>query len=282
MKVGVTSANGQLGSTIINQLKQDIGAESVIGLARSPEKASHLGVEIRKGDYNQASDFEKSLAGVDGLIILSANGDPAGRVQQHRNIIEGAKKNGVKKIGYTSITGDAQGNAFSPVVASNRQTEQDIIDSGIDFVIGRNGLYIEADLEYVEEYKKEGVVRNSAADGKCAYTSRPEIARAFSELLRGDRKNEVFYLVGEPVTQEDLVQTINKAFDTGLSYQPMGIDDYVKERQEALGEFLGTIIGGIYAGINTGAFDVPSDFENILGRKHKDLLEMAEEFKSKL
>lgn len=53
MKIAVTSASGQLGSAIAKQLIKEIGKDSVIGIARTPEKANHLGIEIRKGDYNK-------------------------------------------------------------------------------------------------------------------------------------------------------------------------------------------------------------------------------------
>ena len=49
MKIAVTSAGGQLGTAIVKELKREIGSENVIGLARTPERASHLGVEIQKG-----------------------------------------------------------------------------------------------------------------------------------------------------------------------------------------------------------------------------------------
>lgn len=53
MKIAVTSASGQLGSAIAKQLIKEIGKDSVIGIARTPEKANHFGIEIRKGDYNK-------------------------------------------------------------------------------------------------------------------------------------------------------------------------------------------------------------------------------------
>ena len=49
MKVAVTTASGKLGGEIIKNLISEIGAENVIGIARTPEKAIHLGVEIKKG-----------------------------------------------------------------------------------------------------------------------------------------------------------------------------------------------------------------------------------------
>ena len=184
MNIAVTAASGQLGAAIVKQLIQDIGPESVVAIARTPAKAEHLGVEVRKGDYMSQADFEKALKGMDALCIISANGDPALRVPMHRNILEGAKACGVKRIVYTSVLGEEEGSSFSPIIQSNRQTERDIQASGLDWVIGRNGIYIEPDLEYIDTYVKEGGIKNSAGEGKCAYTSRAELAVAYSHMLR--------------------------------------------------------------------------------------------------
>jgi len=57
---------------------------------------------------------------------------PEKRIIQHRNVIQAAKNAGVKKIVYTSVQGAEEGTAFSPVIRSNRKTEQDIQESGLD------------------------------------------------------------------------------------------------------------------------------------------------------
>lgn len=97
---------------------------------------------------------------------------PDDRVQQHRNVIDAAKAGGVAKIVYTSIQGAEEGTAFSPVVRSNRQTEADIRDSGLAWAFGRNGIYIEPDVEYLDSYRVRGEIANCAGDGKCGYTTR--------------------------------------------------------------------------------------------------------------
>jgi NAD(P)H dehydrogenase (quinone) len=61
MKIAVTAANGQLGSSIVHELIQAIGKEQVVGIVRTPEKAAHLGIEVRKGDYNSREDFNTTL-----------------------------------------------------------------------------------------------------------------------------------------------------------------------------------------------------------------------------
>lgn len=280
MKIAVTAANGQLGSSIVNQLKKEIGEENVIGIVRSPEKASHLGVEIRKGDYDSRGDFNTALKGIDAVMLISGMDDPQKRIQQHRNVIEAAKQNGVKKIVYTSIVGDEEKNAFSPVVQSNRLSEEDIKKSGLAWSIGRNGIYIEPDLVYIDTYKKEGEIRNCAGDGKCGYTSRSELGYAYAKMLLHDKhNNETYNLVGEPISQKELAELINQVYNTQLVFNPIAVEDYVKERKQELGEFIGGVVAGIYKGINDGAYDMLSDYEKAAGRPYKSALEMIREFK---
>lgn len=276
MKIAVTSASGQLGAAITRSLIKEIGTENVVAIARTPSKAEGLGVEVRRGDYNKSEEFNEALKGIDKVLLVSGMDDPQKRIPQHRNVIEAAKQNGgVKKIVYTSIVGDEKNTAFSPVVASNRQTEEDIRDSGLDYVIGRNGIYIEPDLEYIDTYVKEGGIVNCAADGICTYTSREELGFAYAQMLLNDELNgETLNLVGEGITQAQLAAYINEVYGTDLSYRSISVAEYKNERQTALGEFLGTIIAGIYEGIRNGANDVTSDFEKAAGRPHKSALEL--------
>jgi len=282
MKIAVTAANGQLGSSVVNELKKQIGKKNVIGIVRSPEKASHLGIEVRKGDYNSPDDFNTALKGIDRVLLISGMDDPQKRIQQHKNVIEAAKKNEVKKIVYTSIVGDEEKNAFSPVVQSNRLTEEDVKNSGLDWSIGRNGIYIEPDLDYIDTYKKEGEIRNSAGDGKCAYTSRSELGYAYAKMLIQDiHNNKTYNLVGEPISQKELAELINQVYKTQLVFNPISVDDYAKERKQELGEFIGGVITGIYKGINDGVYNISSDYEKAAGRPYKSSIEMIKSFKNK-
>lgn len=280
MKIAVTSASGKLGAIIVKQLIKEIGAEHVLGIARTPEKAKHLGIEVRKGDYNNRQEFDDALMGVDTVVLLSGMDEPQKRVQQHRNVIEAAKANGVKKIVYTSIVGAEKDNAFSAVVQSNRQTEIDVKNSGLEWSIGRNGIYIEPDLEYIDTYQKEGEIRNCAGEGKCAYTSRIELGVAYAKMAIVTTHNgETYNLVGEAITQTQLANYINEVYKTNLDYNSVSVENYATERKKELGDFIGTVIAGIYEGIRNGANDVASDFEKVVGRPHKTPKEMIETFK---
>lgn len=270
MKIAITAASGKLGSEIIKATSLITQKENVIGLARTPAKATQLGVDIRKGDYNNREELEASLQGIDTVLLVSGMDTPDKRIGQHRNVIAAAKAAGVTKIVYTSVQGADEGTTFSPIIQSNRQTEHDIRSSGLQWAIGRNGIYIEPDIDYIETYKQVGEIANCAGEGKCGYTTRPELAYAYARMLTEDNHNgKTYNLQGEAITQSELAEYLNLAFGTHLVYRAMTVDDYRKERIAELGEFLGTVIAGIYEGIRAGKADNPSDFLAAAGREHQ-------------
>ncbi len=152
------------------------------------------------------------------------------------------------------------------------KTEKDVQASGLEWVIGRNGIYIEPDLEYMDTYVNEGEIRNSAGDGKCGITSRPELGVAYTQMLLNEKHNgQVCFVGGEAITQAQLALYINQVYGTNLSFHPISIEEYKKERVTELGDFLGTVVAGIYEGIRYGSNYVP---RILLGRLGGDISRM--------
>lgn len=269
-KIAVTAASGQLGAEIVRATAQLVGRDAVVGLARTPSKAQGLGVEIRPGDYGSPSDLKDSLKDVDAVLLVSGMAAPERRIGQHRNVIGAAKAAGVRRIVYTSIQGADEKTAFSPVVQSNRQTEKDVQESGLEWVIGRNGIYIEPDVEYIENYRLSGEIANCAGEGKCGYTTRSELAFAYARMLTEPQHHgQTYNLNGQAITQTQLADYLNSAFGTSLRYREMTVADYRAERIAELGEFMGTVIAGIYEGIRAGAVELPSHYASAAGREHQ-------------
>lgn len=168
------------------------------------------------------------------------------------------------------MQGAEENTGFSPVVQSNRQTEKDVISSGLDWVVGRNGIYVEPDIEYIENYIKAGGIFNCAEDGRCGYTSRNELAYAYARMLTEDKHNgHTYNLHGEAITQQQLAEYFNSAFGTNLIYKSMTVEAYREERKAELGDFIGTIIAGIYQGIREGQSDNVSHYLAAAGREHE-------------
>ncbi len=269
MKLAVTAASGQLGVAIVNEAIRQLGSQNIIGIARNPEKAVHLGLEIRQGDYNNGEEYQNALKGIEVVLLVSGMDAPEKRIEQHRNVINAARTAGVRKLVYTSIFGKPGKCAFDPIILANRQTEQDIMDSGLDWSIGRNGLYLEADLEYLDHYFKDGKISNCAGEGRCAYTTRDELARAYLDMITRDELNgSVYNLAGETITQQELVDAINLVYGSDLKFESMSVEEYRRDRTAAHGDVFGTIISGIYEGIRKGAFEIDSDYRSVTGREH--------------
>ncbi len=269
MKIAVTAASGQLGGAIVQELKSHHPISDIVGLARTPSKAQHLDIEIRSADYADKSSYDHALKDVHTLLLVSGNVHPDERIIQHRNVIQAAVEGPAQKLVYVSVLGPETGSYFSPIVASNRQTEQDVKSSGLSWVIGRNGIYIEPDIEYLQQYLKAGKISNCAGEGKCAYTTRSELAFVYAKILTEDRHaGSTYNLTGEAITQSQLAEFLNQAFGTDLFYEDMSVEAYLQERSAALGEGMGAIITGIYQGIRQGAFDVKSHYLQAAGREH--------------
>ncbi len=134
-------------------------------------------------------------------------------------------------------------------------------------MIGRNGLYIQPDFEALDGYKAAGRILNCAGDGPCGYTTRPDLAAAYANLLCDDRHyGQVYNLHGASLTQAQLAAHFNRAFGTDLSYQEESFEAFCQRSIASHGSFLGTVIAGIYQGIQQGAFHNESHYAQAAGR----------------
>ena len=278
MKVGITLASGQLGGAILKETINLIGIENTVAIARSPEKINQPGVETRRADLDDPETCKVAFQGLDVVLLVSSNSHPNVRLLQHTNAIDGAKAAGVGRMVFISIVGanNINPNAIQKVAAD---TEAYLKNSGLEWTIGRNGLYIEPDLEYIENYIQEGKVSNCAAEGKCSYTSRNELAFAYAKLVTGNNHGgKIYNLAGEAITQQELVNYLNDFYKINLVYECVDATTYRQERVIHLGDTVGNIIADIYESISRGEFQMESNFLEVTGRPHKTIMEILQEF----
>ncbi|WP_211907395.1 hypothetical protein [Pikeienuella piscinae] len=134
-------------------------------------------------------------------------------------------------------------------------------------MIGRNGIFIEPDVEFIDNYRKAGESANCAGNDECGYTRRPELTQAYARRLTEPRLNgHTYILYGEPLTHAECARHMNRAFDADPHYRPMSVEDCRADRVAELGDFIGSVIAGIYRSSRDGALDNPSDFTTAAGR----------------
>jgi NAD(P)H dehydrogenase (quinone) len=225
MKIAVTGATGQLGQLVVEQLKKRIANEEIVALARKLEKASGLGVEVREFDYTKPEIMEASLKGIDYLLLISGS-EFGQRAAQHTNVINAAKKAGVKWIVYTSLLrADTTG---INIAGEHLASEKALKESGITYTILRNGWYSGNYTMSIPGALKGGAFLGSAKDGKISSAPRADYAEAAAIVLTDESyKGKTFELAGDSsYTLSDLAAEVSKQSGESIPYKDIPEQEY--------------------------------------------------------
>src|SRR6185503_9812564 len=175
MTIGITGATGQLGRLVVDRLKTRMPAAEIVALARSPRKAADLGVASREADYAKPETLSTALAGLDTLLLISSS-ELGRRAAHHRNVLQAAKKAGVRRVVYTSLLhADTSPLDLAP---EHLETEADLKASGLAGTVLRNGWYTENYTGSVRGALAGGAFLGSAGDGRISSAPRSDYAEA--------------------------------------------------------------------------------------------------------
>ncbi|MFC5448603.1 SDR family oxidoreductase [Paenibacillus aestuarii] len=270
MKLLVTGAAGKLGTKVVETLLQTVPASDLAVSVRTPEKAESFrsrGVEVRHGDFDHPATLDAAFAGVDRLLLISADGDNETRVRQHTNAVEAAARAGVKFIAYTSLADASESTIFLAEV--HRITEEAIIQTGIPYSFLRNNWYLENEIGGIQGVMAGAPWVTSAESGKVGWALQQEYAEAAAAVLTGEgHENSIYELSGKLLTQEELASAIGAVLNKEVAVHQVD-DAAYSEIMKGVGipEFVLPILIGIQRGIREGALEVESnDFERLLGR----------------
>ncbi|MGR3206925.1 SDR family oxidoreductase [Bacillus glycinifermentans] len=270
MKMLVTGATGKLGSKVVETLLKSVPASQLAVSVRNPEKAEGLqerGVEVRQGDFDRPETLDSAFAGIDRLLIISADGDNETRIRQHTNAAEAAERAKVGFIAYTSIA-NAEGSTMflaPPHVAA----EEAILKTGIPYSFLRNNWYLENEASSIQGVLAGAPWVTSAGSGKAGWALRQEYAEAAAAVLSEEgHENTIYELSGRLLTQEELASALGDVLGKDIPVQQVDDAQYADIMKGAgVPDFLIPMLVNIQKGIRDGALDVESsDFEKLLGR----------------
>lgn len=223
MAIGITGATGQLGRLVIEQLKKQGLGDQIIALVRDPAKATDLGVTTRLADYNQPDTLDSALAGIDRLLLISSNdlSAPGLRAKQHKAVIEAAKRAGVKLLAYTSLLHADRWTL--PFADDHKATEQALKESGLPFVLLRNGWYTENYTAFLDGVLKAGAVYSSSKDGKISWAARRDYAEAAAAVISGEgHSGKTYELAGDSAdTLRGLAGELSRQTGGDLRYESL-------------------------------------------------------------
>lgn len=225
MKIAVSGATGQLGRLLIKRLRGKIPVGDIVALARTPDRAADLGVEVRQADYALPDTLGPALAGIDTLMLISSS-EVGQRTAQHRNLIEAAKQAGVRRIVYTSLLhADTSTLGLAP---EHMQTEKMLADSGLIVTVLRNGWYTENYTASAPAAVTNGALIGSAGDGKIASATRADFADAAVAVLTGEgHEGRTYELAGDSAyTLAELAAEISRQSGKDIPYRNLPPAEY--------------------------------------------------------
>lgn len=284
----VTGATGHFGNATINfLLEKGIKANQISALVRNEQAADEFkkkGVNTFIGDYENYNSLVTAFKGVEKLLFVSGS-DIINRMAQHQKVINAAKEAGVKHIIYTSFQRKSETEA-SPlwiVAQSHIQTEKWLKESGIDYTILKNNLYMDFLPGFIgEKVAETGVIFVPAENGKVSAVLRSEMAEAVANILATDGRigKEYEFTNTEAVTYQEIAQTVSEIIGKTITYVSPSVEDYSK----TLSSYgVPAEVIGIYSNFAVaqaqGELDIEStDLEKLLGRRPTSV----KEFLSKL
>jgi len=266
----ITGATGQLGRLVIDVLLRRVPADSIVAAVRNIDKASDiaaLGVQVRQADYNQPASLEAAFQGADRLLLISSS-EIGQRKRQHQPVIDAAKRSGIQRLAYTSVL-----HADTSVLAlaqEHRETEAAILESGLPFVLLRNGWYTENYTASVASALSLGAVYGCAGEGRIASAARADYAEAAATILTSnDPAGQVLELAGDTsYTLSDFAAALSGQIGKPIPYVNLPEADY---RNALIGAGLPEPLAALLADSDTGAsqgalFDEGKQVSQLLGR----------------
>ena len=270
MKLLITGATGKFGTKVMEILLKTVPANQLAVSVRNPEKAEALraqGVDVRQGDFDHPETLDAAFAGVDRLLLISADGDNETRIRQHANAVAAAERAGVSFIAYTSLANAQESkNLFAP---THQATEADIVKTGMPYSFLRNNWYLENEISGIQGVLAGAPWLTAAADGKVGWALQQDFAEAATAVLAGEgHENTIYELSGKPLTQEELAAALGEVLGKEVPVQQVDDAAYAEIMAGAgVPDFVVPILVEIQKSIRVGSLDVESkDFEKLLGR----------------
>jgi NAD(P)H dehydrogenase (quinone) len=278
MSIVITGATGQLGRHVVEALlERKVPAGDIVAAGRTVEKIADFaerGIQVRSMDYADAASVAAALKGATKVLLISGS-EVGQRVQQHRTVIEAAKAEGVELVAYTSIANaDTTGMKLA---AEHQATEAVLQESGVPFVLLRNGWYLENYTDQLPGTLAQGAIAGSAGEGRVSAASRADYAHAAAAVLVADGQAGRIYELGgdEPFTMAELAAEISATAGKHISYQDLPAQEYAGMLAGfGVPEAFAEILADSDLGIARGDLLVSSgDLRKLIGRPATSLAE---------
>jgi len=264
----VTGASGHLGQRVLELLLEaGIAPGKIVAASRTPEKLAAFtarGVTARRADFEDPTSLAEAFKGVDRLLLVSTDAVdvPGRRIQQHRNAVKAAEEAGVSHVVYTGIMNPTPDfPAF--VNPDHRGTEEALAASKLGYTVLRENIYTEALLASLGQAVATGQLFSATGDGKAAYITREDCARAAAAALASSFNGRRILDISGPeaVSQKDVAAIASQITGRQITYIPLELDALIQgmvgaglphPMAEAYATFDAAIAQGQFSAVSNG------------------------------
>lgn len=264
---------------VLRTLLQKRPAQQLAALVRDEAKAADLqaqGVSIRVGNYGDPASLDRAMRGIDRVLLISGGGE-ADALQQHYNVVDAAKKAGVRCLAYTGRSLKDPGTLDNQLMVRHFQTEDYIKASGLPYILFRNALYMDVLPLYTGPQVLETGISLPAGQGKVAYALRSDMGEAIANvLLENTCDNRTYQFTGrEAYSFDDVAAALTAAAGQKVTYTPVEPAAFADRMQgrgvpESAVQFMLRFLTDIKHGQEAG---VSADLATALGRQPTSLTE---------
>ncbi|NGZ76496.1 NAD(P)H-binding protein [Saccharibacillus alkalitolerans] len=223
-KLLLTGVDGNLGGQAAEFLVNLVDKDRLIFCAYNPaslQKYAEMGIETHVTNFNHSEGLAEAFANADKLALISMPFVGEKRRRAHKNVVDAAKQAGVKQIVYTSLVNADDESNPSVEKLDHVYTEDYVKKVGLDYMFLRNSQYAEAMItNYFTYVKGDGVLKNNQGDGKMAYISRKDCAKAVAYALASTEYHEAILNMNGPelMTITDFIHIGNEVTGHSVSY----------------------------------------------------------------
>ena len=276
----VTGASGHFGRRVL-ELLLEAKAPNVIALTRTPEKLASFasrGITVRHADFDDPATLPTAMQGADRMLLISTDAldAPGHRLNQQVAAVKAAEQAGVKHVLYTSIPNPGPN---SPIIlaADHYGTEQALAASSMGYTALRNNIYIDLQPDMLKWAVLSGRLANASGDGRIAYVTREDCARAATAaLLSSFEGRRALDITGpDSLSQADLAAIVAQITGRPVTYVSISIEEAI---QGMVGAGLPRLVAEVFASFDVGTAQgklaaVTNNVEELTGRKPISVLD---------
>lgn len=179
----ITGATGHVGRELLAELASR--GRPVRAMTRRPEAiAPRPGVEIVRGDFEDAASLDAALAGVAAVFSMSAQPVFGAPTPTHDEALAAAcRRAGVRRVVKLSALGGGGRDPESPIVQWVRAAEATVIESGAEWTLLRPGRFMTNTLAWAAMIRRGDEVSIPMARRRAASIDPADVARVAALAL---------------------------------------------------------------------------------------------------